>query len=197
MIDYKKQMLNKKILGLLIIALCVIITIFIIVLIKRSPEAIAKRNLKEVLKIVLVFPDEGADSFYTEVNKNSKDNKSNVTSPKVGENIRKAITPYFTEGGVEAALSHWYMFGSFCAGTEWVTEVHNIRINSNNSTERIIKFSVELLCKNTQNKTHKLSLSGRAQYNESGKLNYWRLSDESVNELNKHNEQLQIDIGEK
>lgn len=196
LINGEKIFERKRIIIILAVALAVcIITILLGFTFMKSPKNIAEGNLESVLKIVLIFPEKSLDTAYRlSTGKNISDT-TNEDIPTIGEEITEAISPYFTENGVKAFINHQYEYGAFCVGTYWKTEVKSIRINSDKNAERTLLFTANILCKNTKAEKLELILTGKAQYDKTGKLNYLRLSDTSVLELNSLNRTFQIEAG--
>lgn len=182
-----------KISSIIVFSFCILAIILVFAYIK-SPKKIAKDNLENVLKIVLIFPDRRLDVAYNlSVGKTISDSTSEDLT-NIGEGVTEVITPYFTEKGLNVFINQKYAYGAFCAGTYWKTEVKSIRSYSDKDAARMLLFTAIIICKKPRGELE-LILKGEAQYNKAGKLSYLKLADSTVFLLNSLNRAFQNEAG--
>lgn len=202
----KRDLVNKKqqkpIFRVLLIGLLICFIIIINVLIHNNPIRIAKRNLENVINIALTFPDEDADYFFRSLKDMESTNLLTIESSDESSqlhtkdpSIKDKVAPYLTDKALDSFITNRYTYDSFCAGTSWTTAVRDIKINFEKGSNRMLFFKVSIICNKPHTEEMELILTGRAQYDETGTLNYWKLSDMSVIQLNSINRSMQMDAG--
>jgi len=201
-IDLVNSKQKNPIFRVLLISLLICLMIIMSVLIYNNPIRIAKSNLENVINIALAFPDEDADHFFRSLKDIETTNLLTIeTSNESSQlhtkdsSIKNKVAPYLTDKALDSFISNRYTYVSFCAGTNWATAVRDIKINFEKGSNRMLFFKISIICNKPHTEELELILTGRAQYDEKGTLNYWKLSDMSIIQLNSINRTMQIDAG--